>query len=786
MTPQSKRKRIQGKDQNLALRYFKLGTIRARKGKYYEAIKLFKRALKIKPGYAEDLCDTVLVFSKNGKYEQAIKLLNTIIELSPQHVDAYVHLGSIYGTLRKYEEAIIAFNKALDLNPQDINLMFDLADTYNKLCKYDQAAETFNKLLKSQPQNAVAAIAYCGLGTTYSLLERDQEASEAFKKAIEMNYEGPLAYYGLAESYIKLGRFREGVEALKLRVLIDPKNAGNHFLLGCCYYFEEEYDMAIDELTKCLQLGPQIAATYYCLGDSYRRLKRYGEAIEVLEQAVQIGVDDANINCILGIACVLAGAIDKAIKPLERAFELDPENFPAFYFLGSAYRKLHRYKEAINCFEKAIEINPNDSESYYYLSASLFGIGQYNRAASALQTAKDKFLLESNHEGAAKSEQRYLIVSGIINWAEQKYEEARTNFLRASQIVVGGELDGISSFSQFLYELIPIDVDFEELILSSEKIGILTSGIIKLSQKLEDLLRQRQKSELSHPLVEAKSICIFALAFALVEREERPQALETAREIFRYGGFRKLKMATEALERFIYDYIKLYKERNGQLSEGDEATLLNELKPAAFLNGTLSRSFAVRHIEEVQEELLSLDKALTQVKVKMLSVWDGTQKALGSAGQKAEVVRLLLQKEDVYEVYVKGKKEPYPLSHVNNTLRKNKAEYDLWIDEETREVRVKGKKIEPGINVYTLLRHIAKRVGGFCTRAELFKVVWGYEVDDNDRSSTINLQKMFSSYIYKYGKGNLKKLIRGEKHGYSIHKDLNSCLIVSPTSKPSN
>lgn len=170
----------------------------------------------------------------------------------------------------------------------------------------------------------------------------------------------------------------------------------------------------------------------------------------------------------------------------------------------------------------------------------------------------------------------------------------------------------------------------------------------------------------------------------------------------------------------------------------------------------------------------------------MLSVWDKTQRALGSAGQKTEVVRLLLQKEDVYEVYVKGKKEPHPLSYVNNTLRKNKAEYDLWIDQEKREVRVSGQQVELGANVYKLLVHISKKVGTFCTRSELFKAVWGYDLGDDDPSSTINLQKMFSRYIYKYGGRILKNFIKGERSGYRILDDFNSCLIVSPTSKHSN
>ena len=370
-------------------------------------------------------------------------------------------------------------------------------------------------------------------------------------------------------------------------------------------------------------------------------------------------------------------------------------------------------------------------------------------------------------------------------------KKSRSEFGKASHFLEEGKLDDLSQFSILLNKLISLDENFHKVLLSAKRLMALGADIMKLSMSLQDLLSRWQTSEWyrSLPLIEAKSICMSSLAIALVKKEDTSEALEKARGIFREHGFRRWKRYVEAIENFIFGYLRLYDLCKGQLSKRDEMILLKELKIAADLNGALSRAIAVRQLKEAQEELLmSFDKALDQANLDIMRFLDKGQTLLTRIAWQKEMSSLLARTEDMYEVYVSGRKEWQPLSYVEEILRKHKAKYDLWIDEERREVIVRGQGIR-GRRVQKLLTHIAKNVGNVCDDTDLFKAIWDVKVTDSEISYSNyrnRLQQIFSRNIYKYGKGILKNSIQGEEGGYRILENLNSCLIVSPTSKHPN
>ncbi len=182
-------------------------------------------------------------------------------------------------------------------------------------------------------------------------------------------------------------------------------------------------------------------------------------------------------------------------------------------------------------------------------------------------------------------------------------------------------------------------------------------------------------------------------------------------------------------------------------------------------------------IYEVQKELHSFEKALDEAHQRLLSFEDKANSMFERLKKQAKRSSLFLEEEDLYEVHVAGEKRIVPSSYVRDTLRKKKERYDLWINEETREVRINNEEINPGTNVYKLLVHVAKKVGKFSLRSEFFSEVWDFKGPDKNLSHTIGLRQMFSRYIYKYGRGILKNFIKGEKRGYHIDKKLNFCLI---------
>ncbi len=103
---------------------------------------------------------------------------------------------------------------------------------------------------------------------------------------------------------------------------------------------------------------------------------------------------------------------------------------------------------------------------------------------------------------------------------------------------------------------------------------------------------------------------------------------------------------------------------------------------------------------------------------------------------------------------------------------------------EKGEVLVNNEREHPGENTLNLLIHIARNVGNFSQRSEIFKAVWGFDSDNDDPWCTRNLQKALSSYVYRYGGGILKGHIKGIRGGYLFKESLRSCLIAEKLVPP--
>ena len=184
----------------------------------------------------------------------------------------------------------------------------------------------------------------------------------------------------------------------------------------------------------------------------------------------------------------------------------------------------------------------------------------------------------------------------------------------------------------------------------------------------------------------------------------------------------------------------------------------------------VSINVAMRKVHDlVLESVISSEK--------IVKIAEQGHKTISRMFKKLQLSSPLIQKEDTYDVYINGKREERLALHVNNFLRKNKNNFDLWIDVEVREVRANKQPIKPTPNSYKLLVYIAKNVGRFCPRSEIFKAIWGISRDDEDPDYSRRIQTMFSRNIYKLGSGILKKHINGENRGYRIYESLNSCLI---------
>jgi superkiller protein 3 len=812
MAKKTKNKETRQQKKNQANKNCQQGIVCYQKGEYHKAIKHLKKALKVKPDYSDAHYWLAATYTETGEFDEAYKSYKKIIELRTKDASVYVEFGKICGELQQYNEAFEAFSEALKLDQKNTDAYWGLGLTHFNLGQYDEAIKAMKKTVEYEPEYVGA---YLHLGDIYRHLGEYEEAVEPFKKVTELVPKFTDGYLHLADIYKSLKRYDEAIETLKTPIELEPKDAVAYLLLGDIYMALERYEMAIKEykqvvhlkpdytfvhhdlgccylktsdyvkaahnFEKAIELNNKDSMTYYGLGRSYELQENYKDAIKAYEKGIELEPDGAYIYYVLGTCYNKTRNYNKAIHTFKRYIDLESRNAVAYQLLGYAYYRLEKYEQALNAFEIGISINPESPDPYILQGIMQYYIKQYDRAANSFLIAKQKFLFEKDNENAIISNGLYRYVTGIVNWANKSFEQAISDFSKAHQLMDPEDWEEFSILSKFFVEMIPFDILFEKLFLSSTSLDNLSTGLNQLSNDMIKLLDDCRKPDLYaiFPPIEAKSLCISALKIALAKQKPSSKSLDKARAILRDYGFLKGKRSVDAIENFAYDYIKICNKNKGKLSEQEERMLLKELKPVADLNGMLSREVTSRQIREMIQELGSIPRILDALDEKFNRIDVKRHATFNTLSELTKSSALFLQTEGAYEVYIKGKKKILPASYVDEYIRtdENKERYDLWIDMEKREVIINNDSIDPGDKTYKLMIYIAQSVGKFRTRKEIFKAVWGLDKKNNDPHFTNNLQQMFHRYIYDYGSGLLKKHMKGKKGGYDFKSTLNSCLI---------
>ena len=95
-------------------------------GRLELSVDAYKKALTIKPDYAEAYNNMGNAFQEQGKLEEAIEAYNKALAIKPDYTDAYYNMGNALEEQGKLEDATETYNKALAVKP-------DYAEAYNNM-----------------------------------------------------------------------------------------------------------------------------------------------------------------------------------------------------------------------------------------------------------------------------------------------------------------------------------------------------------------------------------------------------------------------------------------------------------------------------------------------------------------------------------------------------------------------------------------------------------------------------------------------------------------------------
>jgi len=130
-----------------------LGDLYGKRGDLKRAVEEFKKAIELRPGYADAYHNLANVYQEMGKIEEAIENYQKAIEYQPLLWQSHQNLAVIYYEQGQYELALQALEAAVKINPEETNLYVNLAVVYSKLGNQEKAQEAMQKALQLDPEN---------------------------------------------------------------------------------------------------------------------------------------------------------------------------------------------------------------------------------------------------------------------------------------------------------------------------------------------------------------------------------------------------------------------------------------------------------------------------------------------------------------------------------------------------------------------------------------------------------------------------------------------------------
>jgi Flp pilus assembly protein TadD len=158
-----------------------------------------------------------------GRLEDAEASCKKAIELKPDFAEAHNNLGNTLNELGRLEDAEASCKKAIELKPDLAEAHSNLGNTLNELGRLEDAEASCKKAIELKPDYAEA---HNNLGNTLNELGRLEDAEASFSKAIELKLDFVEAFSNLSSTLLFLDKLDEATQVLLEIIEIDPEGYG--------------------------------------------------------------------------------------------------------------------------------------------------------------------------------------------------------------------------------------------------------------------------------------------------------------------------------------------------------------------------------------------------------------------------------------------------------------------------------------------------------------------------------------------------------------------------------
>ncbi len=162
------------------------------------------------------------LYAKQGKYPDAERALRSALKMDPDNTEAIQLLAEILHKVEKYEEATDVLLEVLEFDPVNTRTLYLLGTSYMKLRKYREASEVLYRCVVLDERYIDA---WAELGISLSKQGRYEQSQKTLLRAIRERKKDPrlLTYYGV--SLRETGKLARAENVYRMAIAADPEFA---------------------------------------------------------------------------------------------------------------------------------------------------------------------------------------------------------------------------------------------------------------------------------------------------------------------------------------------------------------------------------------------------------------------------------------------------------------------------------------------------------------------------------------------------------------------------------
>lgn len=201
--------------------YQMLATLAYDRGQFNKAIKTFKKALEVDPGYTDASVGLSIILNDLGRYDEAKSVFNKaqkLLDESKKNEDPFImgkisekhlELGDLYFQIDRIEESLEQFFRAKKTISNPSKVILKIADCFVKTNKANRAIQELKEHLRDYPQHIEARLK---LGLIFYQSNRVYEAVEEWERVVARDPQNSEAQH-----YLQLAKETELTDIIEHR-----------------------------------------------------------------------------------------------------------------------------------------------------------------------------------------------------------------------------------------------------------------------------------------------------------------------------------------------------------------------------------------------------------------------------------------------------------------------------------------------------------------------------------------------------------------------------------------